>query len=145
MIVPMKKVLLVTLSSDRDASLEKLRELGVLEVVSETLADSSDRAGLVARLAALDRALGALGSRKVKNVPDNANLPEKGAVLADFTAEEMSHLAGVTQRHTGPINETAMLDCVHIILEEYQKRQVQTDDDLLALRKKFMEKKGVQS
>ena len=31
MIVPMKKVLLLTLSSDRDASLEKLRELGVLE------------------------------------------------------------------------------------------------------------------
>ena len=42
MIVPMKKVLLITLSSDRDASLEKLRELGVVEVVSENVADSID-------------------------------------------------------------------------------------------------------
>ena len=84
MIVPMKKVLLLTLSSDRDASLEKLRELGVLEVVSETLADSADRAGIVAQLAALDRALGVLGSRKVKEMPENVVLPEKGAELADF-------------------------------------------------------------
>ena len=39
MIVPMKKVLLLALKNDRDASLDKLREFGAVEVVSEALAD----------------------------------------------------------------------------------------------------------
>lgn len=66
MIVPMKKVLLLALKSQRDGSLLKLQELGVVEVVSETLADSADRAGMFAGLTALDRAIGMLSTRKVK-------------------------------------------------------------------------------
>ena len=85
MITAMKKVLLITLSSDRDASLEKLRELGVVEVVSGNLADSADRAGMVNRLAALDRALGALSSLKSQNVSAEIALPEDAAGLADVT------------------------------------------------------------
>ena len=85
MITAMKKVLLLTLSSDRDLSLEKLRELGVMEVVSENIADSSDRAALLLRLTALDRALGTLSARKVKGSCDNTALPEDNAELADFT------------------------------------------------------------
>ena len=90
MITAMKKVLLITLSSDRDASLEKLRELGVVEVVSGNLADSADRAGMVNRLAALDRALGALSSLKNKNVSAEIALPEDAAGLADVTLKLFS-------------------------------------------------------
>ncbi len=65
-------------------------------------------------------------------------------VLEDLTAEEASHLAGVCQKHTGPVNEAAFRDCVKIILEEQQSRQVSSDDDLLALRNKLKESKGTQ-
>ena len=63
-------------------------------------------------------------------------------VLEDLTAEEASHLAGICQRQTGPVNETAFRDCVKIILDEQQSRGVKSDDDLLALRNKFRESKG---
>ena len=64
------------------------------------------------------------------------------AVLEDLTVEEASHLAGICQKQTGPVNETAFRDCVKIILNERQSRAVTTDDDLLALRNKFKESKG---
>ena len=63
-------------------------------------------------------------------------------VLEDLTAQEMSHLAGVCQKQTGPVNETAFRDCIRIILREQQSRRVSTDDDLLALRNKLKESKG---
>ena len=63
-------------------------------------------------------------------------------VLAELSAEEMSHVTGVCQRHTGPVNEAAFYDCVKIITAERQKSKVSTDDDLLALRNKFKESKG---
>ena len=64
------------------------------------------------------------------------------AVLEELTAEEASHMAGISQKQTGPVNETAFRDCVKIILEEQQSRQVTSDDDLLALRNKLKESKG---
>ena len=63
-------------------------------------------------------------------------------VLKDLSAEEMSHLAGICQKGTGPVNETAFRDCVKIILGEQQSRRVSTDDDLLAFRNKLKESKG---
>jgi len=63
-------------------------------------------------------------------------------VLEDMTPEEMSHLAGISQKHTGPVNETAFRDCIKIILGESQSRRVSTDDDLLAFRNKLKESKG---
>ena len=63
-------------------------------------------------------------------------------VLEDVSAEEMSHLAGICHKHTGPVNETAFRDCIKIILGEQQSRQVTTDDDLLAFRNKLKESKG---
>ena len=63
-------------------------------------------------------------------------------VLEDLSAEEMSHLAGVSQKHTGPVNETAFRDCIKIVLGEQQSRRVSTDDDLLAFRNKLKESKG---
>ena len=65
------------------------------------------------------------------------------AVLADFDSEEMSHLAGISQRHTGPVDETALRDCVRIIQSEHQASTVASDDDLMALRNKLKERKGM--
>ncbi len=64
-------------------------------------------------------------------------------VLTDFTAEEMSHIAGLTQRHAGPVSETVLADCVGIIRAEYQAENVSSDDDLLAMQKRLQERKGM--
>ena len=66
------------------------------------------------------------------------------AVLEDVTAQEASHLAGICQKQTGPVNETAFRDCVKIIAGQ-KSRQVSSDDDLLALRNKLKESKGTNS
>ena len=63
-------------------------------------------------------------------------------VLADLTAEESAHLAGICQKQTGVVNETAFRDCVKTVLSENSSRGVHTDDDLLALRNKLKESKG---
>ena len=63
-------------------------------------------------------------------------------VLADLTAEESAHLAGICQKQTGVVNETAFRDCVKTVLSENSSRSVHTDDDLLALRNKLKESKG---
>ncbi|MBE7001596.1 MAG: DNA primase [Ruminococcaceae bacterium] len=63
-------------------------------------------------------------------------------VLADLTPEESAHIAGICQRQTGPVNETAFRDCVKTILSENQSRGIQSDDDLMALRNKLKESKG---
>ena len=65
------------------------------------------------------------------------------AVLAEFSSEEMSHLVGITQRHSGPVNETALMDCIRTIRAEYQASAVSTDADLLALQNKLKERKGI--
>ncbi len=66
-------------------------------------------------------------------------------VLEDLTAEEMSHLVGITQRHQGPVNENALADCIRTILAEHQAAGVATEDDLMALRNQFKERKGVKA
>jgi len=63
--------------------------------------------------------------------------------LTDLTGEEMSHIAGIAQRQTGPVNEEAFRDCVRTIQREYQAGKVSTEDDLLALRNKMKERKGI--
>ena len=64
------------------------------------------------------------------------------AVLGDFTAEEMNHLTGVCQRHQGPANAAAFTDCVKIVQQQRQSKEVATDDDLLALRDQLRQQKG---
>ena len=64
-------------------------------------------------------------------------------VLTDLTSEEMSHLAGILQRQDGPVNETALCDCIRTIRAEHQVSHVSSDDDLLALRNKLKERKGL--
>ncbi len=63
-------------------------------------------------------------------------------VLADLTPEEMSHVAGICQRQQGLVNEDAFRDCVRTIMGAAQVKNVESDDDLLALRNKLKESKG---
>ncbi len=68
------------------------------------------------------------------------------AALTDFTPEEMAHIALVVQRHDGPVSEQALADCVRTICLEHQSKtakNAQTDDDLLALQKQLMARKGL--
>ncbi len=64
-------------------------------------------------------------------------------VLEDLSGEEMSHLAGILQRHDGPVNEDALRDCIRTICSEHQAKQIAGDDDLLAFRDKLKESKGM--
>lgn len=63
--------------------------------------------------------------------------------LTDLTSEEMSHIVGILQRQQGPVNEQALKDCVGTIRREYQAGKVASEDDLLALRNRLKERKGM--
>ncbi len=67
------------------------------------------------------------------------------AGLSELTSEEMSHVAGIAQRQQGPVNEQAFSDCVRTILAEHGKSNIRTEDDLLALREKMKERKGIKA
>ncbi len=64
------------------------------------------------------------------------------AVLSDLTPEEMAHVAGISQRHQGPVNETAFRDCVEIVTEQNRSAKVSSDEDLRAFQKMLKESKG---
>ena len=64
-------------------------------------------------------------------------------VLADLSAEEMSHVTGIYHRQQGPVNEQALRDCVRTIKAEHQAASVSSEDDLMRLREKFKERKGI--
>jgi hypothetical protein len=55
----------------------------------------------------------------------------------------MSHIVLICQRQEGPVSEQAFDDCVKIIKGEHQSASVDSEDDLLALRNKLKEKKGI--
>ena len=65
------------------------------------------------------------------------------AGLSDLTGEEMSHIAGILHRQQGPVSEAALQDCVRTITSAHQSSSVQTEEDLLALRNKMKERKGI--
>ena len=62
--------------------------------------------------------------------------------LADLSDEEMSHVAGISQRQQGVVNENAFRDCVNTIARVSQTKNVESDDDLLKIRNKLKESKG---
>ncbi len=64
-------------------------------------------------------------------------------VLEELESEEMSHIAYICQRQQGPVNEQAFADCVRTILNEHEKSSVNSVDELMALRNKMRESKGV--
>ena len=65
--------------------------------------------------------------------------------LTDFTSEEISHIAGLLHRQNGPVNEQALLDCVHTIQDEYQSAKVATDADILLRREQMKQRKGIKA
>ena len=65
--------------------------------------------------------------------------------LAGFEPDEMSHLAGLVRQQEGPVNEQAFLDCVQIIKREHESAKVETEDDLMALRNRMKERKGIKA
>ena len=67
------------------------------------------------------------------------------AGLTDLTPEEMSHIAGILHRQQGPVNEQALTDCIRTIQNEYQASKVATEDDLLAVRERMKERKGMKA
>ena len=70
-------------------------------------------------------------------------LEVSASVLDGLESDEMAHLAGILQRNQGPVNEQAFADCVRTVLESYRARNTVTEQDLLALRDKMKEKKGL--
>ena len=66
------------------------------------------------------------------------------ATLTDLTEDEMSHMAGIVYEQD-TINETAFQDCVRTVRAAHQKKQVSSEDDLMAIRKRMMERKGLKS
>ena len=64
-------------------------------------------------------------------------------ILTDFTTEEMAHVAGISQRQQGPVSEQAFHDCIRTILDEHGKANVGSDADIMALRNKMKERKGI--
>ena len=67
------------------------------------------------------------------------------AALEDLSGEEVSHITGISQRQQGPVNESALKDCVRTILMEHQASGVSTEDDLLKLRDQLKERKGMKA
>ena len=65
------------------------------------------------------------------------------ATLEELTGEEASHVALVTQNRSGPINGQAFQDCIRIVQGEYRKKNVSSEEDLLKMRQKMQERKGL--
>ena len=65
--------------------------------------------------------------------------------LVGFEPEEMSHIAGLLRKQEGPVSEQAFRDCIQTVRQEYQSGNVQTDADLLELRNKMKERKGIKA
>ena len=63
------------------------------------------------------------------------------AVLEGLEADEVSHLTAMLHRHQGPVNQQALADCVALIRSESSKRG--GGEDLLALRNRMKERKGI--
>ena len=65
--------------------------------------------------------------------------------MEELSQEEMSHIAGILHRQSGPVNEQALLDCIRTIQDENQSSKVTTDDDLLARQQRMKQRKGIKA
>jgi V/A-type H+-transporting ATPase subunit I len=84
MIVPMKKITLVVMDKSREASLEKLREIGVVHLEKRNVS-SPGLTGLLERKARAETALGILRSYKLKDAPPGKAAPRETRELVDET------------------------------------------------------------
>lgn len=72
-------------------------------------------------------------------------LEVSAGALADLTPEETSHIAGILQRHEGPVNENALRDCITTIQTEHTAARVASEGDLMAMRDRLRESKGMKA
>jgi DNA primase len=61
----------------------------------------------------------------------------------ELSGDEMSHIAGIAQRQTGPVSEQALEDCVRTVLAEHSKNGVSSEQDLMAIRDRMKNRKGI--
>ena len=71
------------------------------------------------------------------------HLPTVGS-LTELSGDEMSHIVGIYQAQ-GTVNEQALRDCIAIIQAEYRSSRVDSEEDLMALREKMKERKGIKA
>ena len=96
MIIPMKKVTLLCLASEKEASLRELRFLGAMHLVVDKLKESDDRVEMQTLLANVEKAVRCLEARagKSKDAPEHQFQPKQ---LFEKVSHEMSKLAVVEQ------------------------------------------------
>lgn len=63
------------------------------------------------------------------------------ASVTDLSAEEMSHIAMITQQDQQPVSEEVLRDCIQTIQNEYRSRNVHSAEDLRDVFKSLQEKK----
>ena len=69
-------------------------------------------------------------------------IPVSASGLVDLSADEASHIAMIFQKNNGLVNEQAFQDYIRLIKSEYSKRNVTTDEDLMAVRNRKKESGG---
>jgi len=96
MIIPMKKVTLLCLVAEREASLREIRHLGALHIVVDKLNESDDRADIQSLLADVEKSVRCLDARvgNTEKAPDHQFLPRQ---LYDKVSHEMTKLAAIEQ------------------------------------------------
>lgn len=96
MIIPMKKVTLLCLASEKEASLRELRFLGAMHIVVDKLNESDDRAEMQTLLTNVEKAVRCLEARagRSKEAPEHQFQPKQ---LFEKVSHEMSKLAVVEQ------------------------------------------------
>ena len=110
MIVPMKKVLLLALKNEREAALTALRELGVVEVVSENLADSADRTHTALQLSRIDRMIGLLSTFKaVGDFTADPSAPDDCSDLAGYALSALAEAEAIERQKDALNKEFAQL------------------------------------
>ena len=101
-----------------------------------------EQRALLDALVSLDNADGAYALLQAQRA--RGGLVSLAALEGDFSAEEMAHLTAVSQKKGGAlVREDALRDCVSIIREEATKREARSGQDLMALRNRLKEKKGL--
>ena len=118
-----------------------MAEEGILQMVlrEESLLDGlRDLPGAMFSSPLLGRAYDALRQQRL-----HGGLCSLAALEGQFTKEEMEHLSGVAQKGGALVNEEALRDYQNTIREAYAKREARQDQDLMALRDRLKEKKGL--
>ncbi len=114
-------------------------------ILAQALRDPAllDRTGMLTAAAFSSELLGRVFDQLLQR--HKAGLEVSLGVLADLSAEEMSHITGIAQRHEGPVNEKAFADCIRTVLSQHEAGGISTEEDLRAFQNRLKERKGVRS